>query len=204
MANNPMIEYDHAVIRCNDLKVAERFYGRVFSEIYGADQVEIDHRATDPTEAYLHTMTTGGTGWRVQQADTKQGINRHGDGTNGQDVRVVGANAQGSVKIGGALMPIFLARRHEQEPPPEQLRGTPRHAFPATEEQLAKAMEVLRKYDVDFQGPVEYPAPSPTRKSIYFKDPSSNFLELAVPREAEAGISLSLARPRQGGGDFGD
>lgn len=176
MARNPMIEYDHAVIRCNDLKVAERFYGRVFSEIYGADQVEIDHRALETTEAYLHTATTGGTGARVQEADSKQGINRHGTGS----MRV--PTAQGSVKIGGALMPIFLARRHEQEPPPEQLRGTPRHAFPVTEEQLAKAMDVLRKYDCEFEGPVEYPAPSPTRKSIYFKDPSSNFLELAVPR----------------------
>jgi len=183
MAHNPMIEYDHAVIRANDLKVAERFYGRIFSEIYGAEKVEIDHRATDTTESYLHTMRTGGTGRRVQQADTTRGINRHGEETDGQGMRVVGANAQGSVKIGGALMPVFLARKHEQEPPPEQLRGTPRHAFPVTEEQLANAMEVLRKYDVDFEGPVEHPAPSLARKSVYFKDPSSNFLELAVPRD---------------------
>lgn len=181
---NPMIEYDHAVIRANDLKLAERFYRDVFTEIFGSDQVEVDHRSTVTTEEYLHTVRTGGTGWRVQQADQKQGIDRGHEDTDGKrGFVVVGAAPQGSVKIGGALIPIFLARRHEQEPPPEQLRGTPRHAFPVTQEQLEKAMDVLRKHDVEFEGPVDHGPPSPAARSIYFKDPSSNFLELCVPRD---------------------
>lgn len=179
---NPMIEYDHAVIRCNDLKLAERFYRDVFAEIYGPDQVEIDHRSTSTTEEFLHTLRTGGTGWRSQQADVARGVSR-GEDTDQRGFRVVGATPQGSVKIGGALIPLFLARRHEQEPPPEQLRGTPRHAFPVSAEQLEKAMEVLRTLDVDFEGPVAHPPPSPAAQSIYFKDPSSNFLELCVLRD---------------------
>ena len=85
--------------------------------------------------------------------------------------------------VGGALIPMFLARRHEQEPPPEQLRGSPRHAFPVTEQQMTKAIELLKKHDVDFEGPVDHPEVALVKRSLYFKDPSSNFLELCVPRE---------------------
>src|SRR6266545_314496 len=139
---NPMIEYDHAVLRCNDLILAERFYEQVFSAIYGDDQVAVEHRSMSTTEEYLHTAHTGGTGARAAQADQRRGVDRGQVGKN-PTVRLVGT-PQGSVQIGGALMPLFLARRHEQEPPPEQLRGSPRHAFPATSEQLEKAMGVLR------------------------------------------------------------
>ena len=45
-----------------------------------------------------------------------------------------------------------------------------------------KLDEVFRKHKVGFEGPVEHPAPSPVARSLYFKDPSSNFLELSVPR----------------------
>lgn len=182
---NPMIEYDHAVLRCNDLILAERFYQQVFGSIYGDDQVTVEHRSTSTTEEYLHTARTGGTGARAAQADRERGVDRRQAGEN-PTVRVVGT-PQGSVQIGGALMPLFLARRHEQEPPPEQLRGSPRHAFPVTPEQMEKAVEVLLRYDVEFEGPVEHPAPCPAERSLYFKDPSSNFLELCVPREKQPG-----------------
>ena len=177
---NPMIEYDHAVIRVNDQILAERFYRQVFGAIYGDELVRVEHRSMSTTEEYLHTAHTGGTGARAAEADRQRGVSRREAAAEG--VRVVGV-PQGSVQIGGALLPLFLARRHEQEPPPEQLRGTPRHAFPVTAEQMEKAIDLLRRHEVDFEGPVDHPAPCPAVRSIYFKDPSSNFLELCVARE---------------------
>jgi hypothetical protein len=180
---NPMIEFDHAVIRVNDFILAERFYRQIFGGIYGEDLVHVEHRSMNSVEEYVHTARTGGTGARAQEADAARGIetgDQSASTTGG--VRLAGVG-QGSVQIGGALIPMFLARKHEQEPPPEQLKGSPRHAFPVNEQQMAKAIELLRKHDVDFEGPVDHPDYALVKRSIYFKDPSSNFLELCVSRE---------------------
>jgi len=178
--SNPMIEFDHAVIRVNDFILAERFYREIFGSLYGDDQVHVEHRSMNSVEEYVHTARTGGTGARAEAADRRRGVENDDPRPPGS-VRLAGVG-QGSVQIGGALIPMFLARRHEQEPPPEQLRGSPRHAFPVTDAQLAQAVELLRAHDVDFEGPVEHPAAAPIARSLYFKDPSSNFLELCVPR----------------------
>jgi hypothetical protein len=179
--HNPMIEFDHAVIRINDFILAENFYRAVFGKIYGDDQVQVEHRSMNSTEEYVHTARTGGTGARAAAADRARGI-ENDDPQVSTRVQFVGVG-QGSVRIGGALIPMFLAKRHEQEPPPEQLRGSPRHAFPVTEEQLATAIGVLRQHGIDFEGPVDHPAHALVKRSLYFKDPSSNFLELCVPRD---------------------
>ncbi|MBM2810823.1 MAG: hypothetical protein HW416_1582 [Chloroflexi bacterium] len=176
-----MIEFDHAVIRVNDFILAERFYQQVFGGIFGDDLVHVEHRSMNSTEEYVHTAQTGGTGARAAEADEKRGL-QTGEPVRVSGVRLVGIG-QGSVQIGGALIPMFLARKHEQEPPPEQLRGSPRHAFPVTQKQMDRAIEVLRKHDVDFEGPVDHPPQALVKRSLYFKDPSSNFLELCVPAE---------------------
>jgi len=178
--HNPMIEFDHAVIRVNDFMLAEQFYRQIFGGIYGDDLVRVEHRSMNSTEEYVHTAQTGGTGARAAEADQARGIETE-DRPRNSNVRLVGVG-QGSVQIGGALIPMFLARRHEQEPPPEQLRGSPRHAFPVTEQQMEKAIELLKKYDVDFEGPVQHPDYALVERSLYFRDASSNFLELCTPR----------------------
>ena len=53
-------------------------------------------------------------------------------------------------------------------------------------EQMERAIDVLTRHDIAFEGPVTHVPPSPIARSIYLKDPSSNFLELACPREASA------------------
>ncbi len=175
-----MIEFDHAVIRVNDFILAEQFYRRIFGGLYGDELVRVEHRSMNATEEYVHTARTGGTGARAAAADEARGIETEAPSRN-TDVRLAGVG-QGSVQIGSALIPMFLARRHEQEPPPEQLRGSPRHAFPVSEQQMEQAVELLRKYDIDFEGPVDHPDYALVRRSLYFKDPSSNFLELCIPR----------------------
>ena len=165
---SPMVEFDHAVIRVNDLIVAERFYRDVFSGIYGPELVNVEHTSTCTVEELLHLSARGGPGTRRAEIEREKfGRDRE---ERDPTARIAGT-PQGTVHIGEALIPLFLARRHDQEPPPEQME---------------KAIEVLRTNRVAFEGPVDHPEPALVARSIYFKDPSSNFLEICVPRDPEA------------------
>jgi len=180
---SPMVEFDHAVIRVNDLIVAERFYRDVFSGIYGPELVNVEHTSTCTVEELLHLSARGGPGTRRAEIEREKfGRDRE---ERDPTARIAGT-PQGTVHIGEALIPLFLARRHDQEPPPEQMRGQPRHSFPASPEQMEKAIAVLRSHRVPFEGPVDHPEPALVAQSIYFKDPSSNFLEICIPRDPEA------------------
>jgi extradiol dioxygenase family protein len=156
-------EFDHCVIDVNDIQMALHFYQQVVGEIVG--ECEITHTSFMSTDEVLY--------YRANRA-TREGLKE----TAGDM-----PTPHTGVKFGEALIPIFLNQDQVQEPPPEQLRGTPRLALPITDEQMDKAVEVLTKYRIAFEGPVEYAAPCPAKRSIYFKDPSSNFLELSVPRD---------------------
>jgi len=155
-------EFDHIVINVNDMLYTQHWYRTVLGEILGG--CEIGSMAGLSTDEMIHSKLMAHR--RAELRDT------------GGEM----AAPHGSVKFGEALIPIFLNQEHVQEPPPEQLRGSPRMAFPVTADQMENALEVLRRHRVPFEGPVEYPAPCPAERSIYFKDPSSNFLELSVPR----------------------
>jgi len=91
------------------------------------------------------------------------------DGRASRSTEVVysGATPHFTIHLGQAVIPIRLHQMHVQEPPPEQLE---------------RAIEILGKRRIAFEGPVEHPAPSVVARSLYFKDPASNFLELCVPR----------------------
>jgi catechol 2,3-dioxygenase-like lactoylglutathione lyase family enzyme len=160
-------EFDHSVIAVNDLILAERFYTRVLGELFPAN-------AEPPT---MHTteevIRAGRLRQRIAQKDAQSGRE--------EGVTRVPAPHSG-VKVGEALIPMFLYTEHVQEPPPEQLRGTPRLAIKVTPELMEQAVEVFRRHKVPFEGPVEHREPSPIARSLYFKDPSSNFLELCCPR----------------------
>lgn len=91
-----------------------------------------------------------------------------------------------SVTVGKTLLPLFLYHEHVQWPPIEQVVGIPRIAITVSPEQMDKAVEVFRSHKVLFEGPVQHPAPAPVASSIYFKDPSSNFLELCCTRSEQA------------------
>ena len=156
------LEFDHSVLAVNDLILAERFYSEVLGEILGEGYIE--DRAMLTTDEVLRGKALRE---RMEQ--------RQGSGY------VMAPHS--TVKVGIAVLPLFLHQDHAQEPPPEQMKGTPRLAFTVTPEQIEKAMEVLRRRKVAFEGPVEHAPPCPTARSLYFKDPSSNFLELSCPRE---------------------
>lgn len=154
-------EFDHCVITVNDLNEATFFYGTILREIMDDAWVR-DH--------WSYFRTT----------DIIQARRQMSNGRIYSEARLPAPH--GTVGFGEALIPIFLNQDHVQEPPPEKLRGTPRLALPVTPQELERVAPTFEKYQIPFEGPVEYAAPCPTARAVYFKDPSGNFMELACPR----------------------
>ena len=160
-----MLELGTRVVMVDDLVVAERFYAQVLGEVFGRGSV--DTRYMLSTDELLEAQRRGDARARTDgEADFWSNRPPHSN-----------------VTVGQAKVSLYLAPYHLQEPPPEQLRGAPRLALSATPEQLDRALSILDRYDVPFEGPVTHPSPCPVARSLYFKDPAGNFLELCCPRE---------------------
>jgi len=163
-----ILEFDHSTLRVFDLVGAEQFYSEVLGEILGG---YVEDRSGLTTDELIRARRLG-----LVMAERERGAGREAP----QGTRVMAPHS--TVKVAEAVVPMFLHTDHVQEPPPEQLKGTPRMAFGVTAEQLEKAIAVLSRHRVPIQGPVEHPSPHPVARSLYFKDPSGNFLELCCPR----------------------
>ena len=85
-----------------------------------------------------------------------------------------------------AVLGIFMATSHQQEPPPKQAKGTPRTAYLTTREALDRTAAVLQGTRTAVLGPVEHSAKSPIAASLYFRDPCGNFIELCAPGRNQA------------------
>ncbi len=144
---------DHTVIAVNDLWWAERFYTEVLGGTLGSRQGV----TTDQLLRGRRRMAR-----RLQK--------------NPQDQKIPAPHS--SVEFGECILPFFIHQEHVQEPPPDQLRGTPRVGFQATQEQFHAAVEKLRAKGIRYEGPVRHGGNSPIGESVYFKDPSGNFIEL--------------------------
>jgi hypothetical protein len=154
-------EIDRHAIWVNDLVLAERFYGGILGEIL---------------PAYVANRYMLSTEEIIRERQLQRLAERRGEETVGFPVPYSRA------MVGQADIIFRLLDHHIQEPPVEQLQGTPRIALCVSHAQIDQAVEVLSRHRISFKGPVEYSPPSPIARSIYFKDPSGNFLELACPR----------------------
>jgi catechol-2,3-dioxygenase len=162
------MQLDRLAIAVSDLVEAEEFYVRVLGKALGGRL------------ANRYGLTTEEV---IQARKAARLATRHGEPTD----PVAAVLPFSRVMLGQAHLYLCLAERHLPEPPPEQLRGTPRFALRASAAQLTRAMEVFAEHGVPFEGPVEWPAPHPVAGALYFKDPSGNFLELCCPRTGVTG-----------------
>ncbi|MBM2812716.1 MAG: hypothetical protein HW416_3475 [Chloroflexi bacterium] len=156
-------EFDHSAIAVYDLDLAEHFYAKVMGEIL---ETTFDYRSPASTDQIMQRIKTL----------------LEGRASRGSEQVYGGAMPHSSVTVGQAIIPLSLYQSHYQEPPPEQLRGVPRLALHVTPEQMDRAVEVFGRHKVAFEGPIDHPAESVIARSIYTKDPSSNFIELCCPR----------------------
>jgi catechol-2,3-dioxygenase len=85
------------------------------------------------------------------------------------------------------LFALAVPSNYMPMPPTEQLRGAHgfRHGFTVARKRFDDVMDSLRKHNIAFEGPVDHPEKGPFGQSIYFKDPSGNFLEILWRRDED-------------------
>jgi catechol 2,3-dioxygenase-like lactoylglutathione lyase family enzyme len=107
--------------------------------------------------------------------------------------RLVNCNLRGLNRIVPEMVFMTVANHHgfglalqaEVIPPPSRPLEGPVCGFEIDERGLEGVTGALRAGGVAFEGPVEYPAPSPIAASIFVQDPQQNTYELSVRRDAK-------------------
>ncbi len=161
---------DHAAVEVVDLEWAEDFYVNLLG-------LSVNHRVGWNTSDYARAKR-----WGEGKENMAPGTRRWDALYNENRRRVPRANSQLFIQFGNAVLGLYLATKHRQEPPEEQAVGSPRVAFRTSRRVLDEVVGLLDEHRKPFQGPVDHPASAPIESSLYFKDPGGNFLELVVPR----------------------
>ncbi len=99
-----------------------------------------------------------------------------------------GRSVHASLMLSDYLFAIMLSEDWMNVPPMDQLRGENRvrHAFCVPRPRFAEIVQSLRAHDVPFEGPVTHPDIGPFGESVYFRDPTGNFLEVVWRRDETA------------------
>ena len=162
---------DHAGVQVADILWAEEFYTGVLG-------LGVEHRMGWNTADY------------VRARDWAEGKEDMAPGTRRLDKRytvmvdrktVPRANMQIFLGFGRATLAVFLANQHFQEPLEELMVGTPRVAFTTTAQGLDAAVSAFEQHKIPHHGPVRHPSSAPVARSLYFKDPGGNFVEVCTP-----------------------
>lgn len=173
-----IIGIDHSAVQASDMEWEEEFYGDRLG-------LRVDHRVGWNTGDYVRARLWG-EGKEDMAPGTRRWDERYRDipgGKLGQGRRTPRPNMQIFFAMGEAILGVYMATAHEQEPPPRQAKGTPRTAYVASRETLDRTVAELEKTRVAMLGPVEHSAKSPIAVSLYFRDPCGNFIELCTPRQ---------------------
>lgn len=163
---------DHAAVQVPDVLWAERFWG---SEL----GLPVDHRVGWKTGDYVRAKKWA-DGEEQMAPGTRRLDKRYTVMVNRKTV--ARCNMQLFYRAGDAVLGIYLANKHLQEPPETQIIGVPRTAFCASRQTLDRAAEVLATHERPFKGPIGQPASSPFEAVLYFKDNGGNFFELCTRR----------------------
>ena len=115
------------------------------------------------------------------------GATPHGYTSHDLDGATTGGALFRSFVIGDFLLAITVARNLMDMPPEDQFRGAHgyRHGFQITRAAFDDIIESLKAHDIPFEGPVDHAEAGPFGQSVYFKDPSGNFLEFVWRRDED-------------------
>jgi catechol 2,3-dioxygenase-like lactoylglutathione lyase family enzyme len=163
---------DHAAVQVADMLWTEKFYGEDLG-------LAVDHRVGWQTADYARARK-----WAAGEENMAPGTRRLDQRYTVMVNRktVPRCNMQLFFRTGDAILGIFLANKHFQEPPEEQAIGTPRVALTASRDELARAAKLIAATGKAVEGPVIHPQSSVLEASVYFRDPGGNFVELCTPR----------------------
>lgn len=117
-----------------------------------------------------------------------------------QDV-LKGRSVHTSLMLSDYLFAIMLTEDWMAVPPMDQLRGENRirHAFCVSRERFGAIVDSLRAHAVPFEGPVTHPDSGPFGESVYFRDPTGNFLEVVWRRDEK--VAYNEVQPLGHGGN---
>jgi catechol-2,3-dioxygenase len=163
---------DHTAVLEYDMLWAESYYGR---DLGFAVESRIGVRTGDHSRARR---------WAAGEEAMAPGTRRIDKlyMTMGGQNEVARANMQVYFHAGNSVFGIYLATTHQQEPPEEQIVGSPRTAFITARADLDRVAAILQRRRRIFEGPVAHPPSAPFAASLYCKDLSGNFLEFCAPR----------------------
>jgi catechol-2,3-dioxygenase len=105
-----------------------------------------------------------------------------------------GRSVHTSLMLSDYLFAIMLSEDWMNIPPLDQLRGENRvrHAFCVPKEKFTQILQSLRNHKISLEGPVTHPENGPFGESIYFRDPTGNFLEVVWRRDESASYNEVL------------
>ncbi|HEU4345981.1 MAG TPA: VOC family protein [Candidatus Binatia bacterium] len=170
--SDEFLAIDHAAIECHDLEWAEDFYVNRLGLV-------VDHRVGWRTEDYVRARIWG-EGKEHMAPGTRRWDQRNT--VMEQKRRIPRPNTQLFVRAGEGVLGVYLATQHRQEPPEEQIVGTPRIALRTSHRALDQTAKLLTEGRFAIQGPMEHPDSAAIAASLYVRDPGGNFLEICVPR----------------------
>ncbi|MGH7845979.1 MAG: VOC family protein [Candidatus Binatia bacterium] len=103
------------------------------------------------------------------------------------DDAIRGRSVHGSVILEDYLLALMVPRDFMPLPPEDQHHGAHgfRHAFRVSRGRFNEIISELKRREIRFEGPANHPEKSPFGESIYFKDPSGNFLEILWRRDED-------------------
>lgn len=170
---------DHTAVLASDMEWIEEFYGDKLG-------LTVDHRVGWNTGDYVRARA-----WGEGKEDMAPGARRWDEryrdipgGKPGQGRRVPRANLQVYYRMGDAVLGVYMALNHVQEPPPRQAKGTPRTAYWTDRATLDRTAALLENTRIAALGPVQHPSKSAIAASLYFRDPCGNFIELCAGAES--------------------
>jgi catechol 2,3-dioxygenase-like lactoylglutathione lyase family enzyme len=171
-ASGRILGIDHAAIECHDLEWAEDFYVNKLG-------LSVDHRMGWRTADYVRAQLWG-EGKENMAPGTRRWDQRYT--VMEQKRRLPRPNTHFFVRVGDQVLGVYLATQHRQEPPEEQIVGTPRIGLSAARQVIEHTAQQLAATRTPIIGPLEHPAPAPMAAALYVRDPGGNFLEICVPR----------------------
>ncbi len=166
---------DHTAVQASDMEWVEEFYGDRFG-------LAVDHRVGWNTGDYVRARAWG-EGKEDMAPGTRRWDERYRDipgAKPGQGRRVPRPNMQIFFQMGDAVLGVYMALAHVQEPSPRQAKGSPRTAYWTDRATLDRTAALLQEARIAALGPVRHAAGSSIASSLYFRDPCGNFIELCA------------------------
>lgn len=111
-----------------------------------------------------------------------------------------GRSVHTSLALDDYLFAIMLSEDWMNLPPADLLRGENRvrHAFCVPRARFGRIIDDLKSHGVPFEGPVSHPEHGPFGESVYFRDPTGNFLEVLWRRDED--VEYNTVQPLGHGG----